>query len=77
MKCYKQERKIGARAWLCLDYSGKNYAHHRRTSNLRGSFTANYGLQMVGGLLITLPTLILFVLLGRYLIRGYTQGSIR
>lgn len=46
-------------------------------ANLKGSFTANYGLQMAGGLLITLPTLILFIFLGRYLIRGYTQGAIR
>lgn len=46
-------------------------------ANLKGSFTANYGLQMAGGLLITMPTLIIFVLLGRYLIRGYTHGAIR
>ena len=45
--------------------------------NLKGSFTANYGLQMAGGLLITLPTLILYIFLGRYLIRGYMQGAIR
>jgi glucose/mannose transport system permease protein len=43
--------------------------------NLKGSFTADYGLQMAGGLLITLPILILYIFLGRYLIRGYMQGA--
>jgi glucose/mannose transport system permease protein len=46
-------------------------------ANLKGSFTANYGLQMAGGILTTVPTLILFIFLGRYLLRGYTQGAMR
>lgn len=45
--------------------------------NLKGSFVADYGLQMAGGLLITLPTLLLYVFLGKYLIRGYIRGAIR
>ena len=40
-------------------------------ANLRGSFVAEWNLQMAGALWVALPTLIIFVLLGKYIMRGY------
>ena len=44
-----------------------------------GSGTAgtNYGLQMAGSLLTALPTLIVYIFLGRYFIRGLLAGSVK
>lgn len=40
-------------------------------ANLRGSFVAEWNLQMAGALWVALPTLIIFVVLGKYIMRGY------
>ncbi|MEA1963941.1 MAG: carbohydrate ABC transporter permease [Candidatus Aerophobetes bacterium] len=41
-------------------------------ANLKGSFVAEWNLQMAGALWIALPTLIIFIFLGKYIIRGYS-----
>lgn len=41
-------------------------------ANLKGSFVAEWNLQMAGSLWVALPTLIIFIFLGKYIIRGYT-----
>ncbi len=40
-------------------------------ANLKGSFVAAWNLQMAGALWIALPTLIIFIFLGKYIMRGY------
>lgn len=40
-------------------------------ANLKGSFVAEWNLQMAGALWVALPTLLIFVFLGKYIIRGY------
>jgi glucose/mannose transport system permease protein len=44
-----------------------------------GSSTAgtNYGMQMAGSLLTALPTLLVYMFLGRYFIRGLLAGSVK
>jgi glucose/mannose transport system permease protein len=41
-------------------------------ANLKGSFVAKWNLQMAGALWVALPTMVIFILLGKYIIRGYT-----
>ncbi len=41
-------------------------------ANLKGSFVAKWNLQMAGALWVTLPTLIIFIFSGKYIIRGYS-----
>jgi len=45
--------------------------------NLAGSFAALYNVQMAGALVTALPTLIAFVLLGRFFVRGLMAGSLK
>lgn len=45
--------------------------------NLAGSFAALYNVQMAGALLTALPTLAVFVFLGRYFLRGLLAGSLK
>jgi glucose/mannose transport system permease protein len=45
--------------------------------NLAGSFAAQYNVQMAGALMTALPTLIVFLLLGRYFVRGLLAGSLK
>jgi len=40
-------------------------------ANLKGSFVAEWNLQMAGALWVALPTLIIFIFLGKYVMRGY------
>jgi len=40
-------------------------------ANLKGSFVAEWNLQMSGALWVALPTLIIFIFLGKYIMRGY------
>jgi glucose/mannose transport system permease protein len=42
-------------------------------ANLKGSFVAEWNLQMAGALWVSLPTLIIFIFLGKYIIRGYSN----
>jgi glucose/mannose transport system permease protein len=45
--------------------------------NLAGSFAALYNVQMAGALISALPTLVVYVLLSRYFIRGLLAGSLK
>ena len=45
--------------------------------NMSGSQIVEWNLQMAGALLAALPTLIVYVLLGRYFIRGLLAGSVK
>jgi glucose/mannose transport system permease protein len=45
--------------------------------NLAGSFLVDYPLQMAGALMAALPTLLVYILLGRYFLRGLLAGSLK
>lgn len=45
--------------------------------NLSGSQIVQWNVQMAGALLAALPTLLVYILLGRYFIRGLLAGSIK
>ena len=45
--------------------------------NMAGSQIVEWNLQMAGALLAALPTLIVYILLGRYFIRGLLAGSVK
>jgi glucose/mannose transport system permease protein len=46
-------------------------------NNLAGSFSVEWNVQMAGALLAALPTLLVFILLGRYFVRGLLAGSLK
>ncbi len=46
-------------------------------NGLAGSLLAQYQVQMAGALLTALPPLIIYILLGRYFIRGLLAGSLK
>ncbi len=46
-------------------------------NNLAGSFIVEWNVQMAGALLAALPTLLIFIILGRYFLRGLLAGSIK
>jgi glucose/mannose transport system permease protein len=46
-------------------------------NNLAGSFIVEWNVQMAGALMAALPTLIIFILLGRYFMRGLLAGSLK
>ena len=45
--------------------------------NLAGSFAAQYNVQLAGALIAALPTLLVYILLGRYFVRGLLAGSLK
>ncbi len=46
-------------------------------NNLAGSFIVEWNVQMAGALMAALPTLIIFIVLGRYFMRGLLAGSLK
>ncbi len=45
-------------------------------NNLAGSFVVEWNVQMAGALLAALPTLLVYIVLGRYFMRGLLAGSV-
>lgn len=45
--------------------------------NLAGSFAAQYNVQLAGALIAAVPTLLVYLLLGRYFVRGLLAGSLK
>jgi glucose/mannose transport system permease protein len=46
-------------------------------NNLAGSFIVEWNVQMAGALMAALPTLIVYILLGRFFMRGLLAGSLK
>lgn len=46
-------------------------------NNLAGSYIVEWNVQMAGALLAALPTLVVYILLGRYFVRGLLAGSLK
>jgi glucose/mannose transport system permease protein len=46
-------------------------------NNLAGSFIVEWNVQMAGALIAALPTLIVYVVLGRFFVRGLMAGALR
>lgn len=46
-------------------------------NNMAGSYIVEWNVQMAGALLAALPTLLVYILLGRYFIRGLLAGSLK
>jgi len=46
-------------------------------NNLAGSYIVEWNVQMAGALLAALPTLLIFIVLGRYFMRGLLAGSLK
>jgi glucose/mannose transport system permease protein len=48
-----------------------------RLNNLIGTTTVDYGSLMAGAIMVAAPTLLVYILLGRYFISGLTSGSVK
>jgi len=46
-------------------------------NNMAGSYIVEWNVQMAGSILAALPTLLVFILLGRYFMRGLLAGSLK
>ena len=46
-------------------------------NNLAGSFSVAWNIQMAGALIAALPTLLVYVVLGKYFMRGLLAGSLK
>ena len=46
-------------------------------NNLAGSFSVQWNIQMAGALLAAIPTLLVYIFLGRYFLRGLLAGSLK
>lgn len=46
-------------------------------NNLAGSYIVEWNVQMAGSLLAALPTMLVYILLGRYFMRGLLAGSLK
>ena len=45
-------------------------------NELAGTMAAEFNVQMAGSMLLALPVLILYIFMGKYLIRGYMAGAV-
>ena len=45
-------------------------------NQLVGTLSADFNIQMAGSILLTLPVMVLYMFLGKYLIRGYMAGAV-
>jgi len=46
-------------------------------NNMAGSFIVEWNVQMAGALIAALPTLVVYILLGRFFVRGLMAGALR
>jgi len=46
-------------------------------NNLAGSYSVQWNIQMAGALLAAIPTLLVYIFLGRYFLRGLLAGSLK
>lgn len=46
-------------------------------NNLAGSFIVEWNVQMAGALMAALPTLLIYIILGRYFMRGLLAGALK
>ncbi len=46
-------------------------------NNLAGSFIVQWNVQMAGALLAALPTLVIYIVMGRYFMKGLLAGSVK
>jgi glucose/mannose transport system permease protein len=46
-------------------------------NNLAGSYIVEWNVQMAGALMTALPTLLVYILLGRYFMRGLMAGALK
>ena len=45
-------------------------------NELAGTMAADFNVQMAGSMILALPVLILYIFMGKYLIRGYMAGAV-
>ena len=46
-------------------------------NNMAGSYIVEWNVQMAGSILAALPTLVVYIILGRYFMRGLLAGSLK
>ena len=46
-------------------------------NNLQGSYSVDWNVVMAGAVLVALPTLLIYVFLGRFFVRGLTAGAVK
>ena len=46
-------------------------------NNLVGSMIVEWNVQMAGALIAAIPTLVVYIFLGRYFVRGLMAGSLK
>ena len=57
--------------------SQRNWPITVAVNNLAGSFSVAWNVQMAGALIAAIPTLLIYVLLGRFFMRGLLAGSLK
>jgi glucose/mannose transport system permease protein len=57
--------------------SQRNWPITVAVNNLAGSFSVAWNVQMAGALIAAIPTLLIYILLGRFFMRGLLAGSLK